>query len=118
MPTFFYVGEENLYNEFFAEEKDMESDEALWALYHRWCKHHNVQRDHDDMVRRFDEFKCCVHEVHRVNNLGLDIRLSLNKNSDIPVSEMYSSTPMISDEDHARFKALGGFTIEFGPPDD
>jgi hypothetical protein len=27
---------------FFIEEKDMESDEALWALYHRWCKHHKV----------------------------------------------------------------------------
>jgi hypothetical protein len=98
---------------FFIEEKDMESDEALWALYHRWCKHHKVQRDHDDMVRPFDEFKYCVRHVHRVNSLGLDIRLGLNKNSDIPLSEMYSSTPMISDEAYERFKALSGCTIEF-----
>jgi len=68
--------------------------------------------------RRFDEFKYCVHHVHRVNNLDLDIRLGLNKNSDIPLSEMYSSTPMISDEAYERFKALGGCTIEFDPPTD
>ena len=35
---------------------------------------------------QFDEFKYCVHHVHRVNNLGLDIRLGLNKNPDIPLS--------------------------------
>jgi hypothetical protein len=61
----------------------------------------------------FDEFKYCVRHVHRVNSLGLDIRLGLNKNSDIPLSEMYSSTPMISDEAYERFKALSGCTIEF-----
>ena len=120
MSTFVNVGKENLYNEFLYE-KDMESDEALWALYHRGCKHHKVQRDHDDMVRRFDEYKYCDHDhkvQHRVNNLGLDIRLGLNKNSDIPLSEKYSSTPMISDEAYERFKALGGCTIEFDPPTD
>jgi hypothetical protein len=91
---------------------------GLVSSIHRWCKHHKVQRDHDDMVRRFDEFKCCVHRVHQVNNSGQDLRLSLNKHSDIPLSELFGSRHMISDEDHERINALGGFTIEFGPPDD
>jgi hypothetical protein len=37
--------------EFEADEKDHESDEALWALYERWCKHFNAERDRDEMAR-------------------------------------------------------------------
>jgi hypothetical protein len=42
--------------EFVAPEQDLESDEALWALYERWCKAFNQKRDHDEMVRRFSKF--------------------------------------------------------------
>ncbi|XP_037438387.1 uncharacterized protein LOC119306197 [Triticum dicoccoides] len=35
-------------------DKDVESEEALWALYLRWCNTLNQKRDHDEMVRRFD----------------------------------------------------------------
>jgi putative sterol carrier protein len=38
-------------NEFVADEKDLESDEALWALYERWCKHFNQECDRDEMAR-------------------------------------------------------------------
>nr|XP_034578903.1 uncharacterized protein LOC117842538 [Setaria viridis]TKW35363.1 hypothetical protein SEVIR_2G366100v2 [Setaria viridis] len=43
----------DLQHEFVAQEKDMESDEAMWALYQRWCEHFKIERDHDDMIRRF-----------------------------------------------------------------
>jgi len=38
-------------------EADMASDEALWALYERWCKAFNQERQPDEMARRFSKFK-------------------------------------------------------------
>jgi hypothetical protein len=46
-----------------AEEKDLESDEALWALYERWCKYFNEERDRDEMARRFSKLKETVLRV-------------------------------------------------------
>ena len=37
--------------------KDVESDEAIWALYELWCKAYNKERDHGEMARRFNMFK-------------------------------------------------------------
>ena len=40
-------------------DKDLESDEAVWALYERWCKAFDKKRDHApdaEMVRRFKIF--------------------------------------------------------------
>ncbi|CAN6280649.1 unnamed protein product [Urochloa humidicola] len=48
-------------------EKDLESDEALWALYERWCKAFNKERDHAEMVRRFPEFKFSAIIVNNWN---------------------------------------------------
>ncbi|WVZ75068.1 hypothetical protein U9M48_023160 [Paspalum notatum var. saurae] len=43
------LGEPDDYEpEFVAEEKDIESDEALWGLYHRWCEHFKIKRDPDE----------------------------------------------------------------------
>ncbi|CAD6263176.1 unnamed protein product [Miscanthus lutarioriparius] len=47
--------------------KDMESDEAVWALYERWCKVFKKQRDHAQMARRFKIFKCRAEYVHDWN---------------------------------------------------
>ncbi|CAN6249738.1 unnamed protein product [Urochloa humidicola] len=33
------------------EKDDVESDEALWALYARWCKAFNKDREHAGMAR-------------------------------------------------------------------
>lgn len=52
---------------FVAEEKDLESDEALWALYERWCKAFDQERDHEEMARRFDTFKKTVLDVQHTN---------------------------------------------------
>jgi len=43
-----------------ADEKDLESDEALWAFYERWRKHYNLERRRDKMAYRFDKFKRTV----------------------------------------------------------
>ncbi|CAL4925025.1 unnamed protein product [Urochloa decumbens] len=48
-------------------EKDLESDEALWALYEHWCKVFNKKRDHAEMVRLFPVFKMTATTVHSWN---------------------------------------------------
>ncbi|XBI45579.1 hypothetical protein VPH35_110031 [Triticum aestivum] len=55
---------------FVAEEKDLESDETLWALYERWCEAFNQKRDHDEKVRRFSTFKKTVLHIHNKPNVG------------------------------------------------
>ncbi|KAG2648153.1 hypothetical protein PVAP13_1NG046900 [Panicum virgatum] len=59
----------------------------MWALYHRWCKHFKMERDHDEMVRRFAEFKNCVLHVHQVNRAGLSYKLAINKSADTSIEE-------------------------------
>jgi hypothetical protein len=41
--------------------KDLESDEAVWALYERWCKAFDKKRDHAGMMFRFKQ-----HVIHHV----------------------------------------------------
>lgn len=68
-----------------ADEKDLESDEALWALYERF----NQERDRDEMARRFDEFKRVVLLVHQENNSDLPHELAINQFADGKLSELY-----------------------------
>ena len=42
---------------FEANDKDLESDDALWDLYERRCKFFNQERDREEMARRFSYFK-------------------------------------------------------------
>lgn len=73
---------------FVADDKDLESDEALWALYERWCKHFNQERDRDEMARRFSEFKRSVLLVHQENNADRPYKLAINMFSDGKLSEV------------------------------
>ncbi|WVZ50941.1 hypothetical protein U9M48_002144 [Paspalum notatum var. saurae] len=50
-------------------EKDLESDEAIWALYKDWCEAYDKERDHDQMARRFDFFKRAAHGVYSNNQV-------------------------------------------------
>lgn len=68
-------------------DKDLESEEALWALYVRWCKTLNQKRDHDEMVRRFDVFKGTVRMVHRVNKAKLPYTLKVSEFADGKLEE-------------------------------
>ncbi|WVZ72146.1 hypothetical protein U9M48_020655 [Paspalum notatum var. saurae] len=55
---------------FIYDEKDLESDETMWALYERWRSFYEVKRDHDDMVRRFRYFKDAARSIHEFNKSG------------------------------------------------
>ncbi|RLM65839.1 hypothetical protein C2845_PM16G08540 [Panicum miliaceum] len=48
-------------------DKDIESDEAIWALYELWCKAYNKERDHGEMARRFNRFKKSAESVYYWN---------------------------------------------------
>ncbi|CAO1940678.1 unnamed protein product [Urochloa humidicola] len=86
---------------FVADEKDLESDEALWAFYERWRKHYNLERDRDEMARRFDEFKRTVFDVHQVNNSNLPYKCEVNMFADGKLSEIYGlkKPDLIMDEE-------------------
>uniref|UniRef100_A0A0E0P306 Cathepsin propeptide inhibitor domain-containing protein n=1 Tax=Oryza rufipogon TaxID=4529 RepID=A0A0E0P306_ORYRU len=48
-------------------DKDFESDEAIWALYERWCKAYDKKRDLAEMTHRFKIFKQNAEALHRSN---------------------------------------------------
>ncbi|CAL4898512.1 unnamed protein product [Urochloa decumbens] len=52
------------------DEKDLESEESMRALYERWRSFYNVKRDHDEVVRRFVHFKDRARRIHEFNKLG------------------------------------------------
>ncbi|XBH60353.1 hypothetical protein VPH35_114963 [Triticum aestivum] len=60
---------------------------ALWALYERWCEAYNEERDHDEMVRRFDTFKEAAFMVDRVNKANLPYTLKLSQFADGKLAE-------------------------------
>lgn len=73
-----------------AEDKDLESDEALWALYERWCKAFNEERDHNEMACRFNYFKDTVLLVNETNKADLTYKLGINELSDGKLAELMS----------------------------
>jgi hypothetical protein len=70
------------------DEKDIESDEALWALYERWCRFQRVRRSRSEMARRFSRFKHVAHFVHTTNNANLSYEVGLGKFADQEKSEI------------------------------
>ncbi|CAO2164784.1 unnamed protein product [Urochloa humidicola] len=68
--------------EFEADEKDLESDEAIWALYERWCKAFNQERTPDEMACRFHRFKQTVLRVDSNKKACLPYTLEINKFAD------------------------------------
>ncbi|KAG2627733.1 uncharacterized protein LOC120701371 [Panicum virgatum] len=38
-------------------DKDLESDDAVWALYERWCEAVGKNRNYGEMIRRFKIFR-------------------------------------------------------------
>ncbi|KAL6607951.1 hypothetical protein ACP70R_037416 [Stipagrostis hirtigluma subsp. patula] len=71
-------------------DKDMESDEAIWALYVLWCKAYNKERDHAEMVLRFNNFKQSVDFVHTWNKAFVEqIKLGefADERHEAPISE-------------------------------
>jgi hypothetical protein len=60
----------------------MASEEAMWALYERWCAFHDVKRDRDDMLRRFRHFKDKARSIYEFNQSGASYTKQLNKRAD------------------------------------
>ena len=73
---------------FVAQEKDLDSDEAMWALYERWCKFFNQKRDREEMARRFSSFKETVLRVEKNKKSNLPYRLAINKFADGKLREL------------------------------
>jgi len=74
---------------FEANDKDLESDDALWDLYERWCKFFNQERDREEMARRFSSFKETVLRVEKNKKSNLPYRLAINKFADGKLRELY-----------------------------
>ncbi|XBI78990.1 hypothetical protein VPH35_088574 [Triticum aestivum] len=73
----------------FFDEKDLVSDETMWALYERWCRFHGMARDHDEMTRRFGRFKDTAWHVHEFNKSGRSYTKGLTQFSDLEPEEFF-----------------------------
>lgn len=63
-------------------EHDLASEEALSALYERWCAHHGLTPDIGERARRFSIFKDKARVVHEFNLGDAPYKLALNHLSD------------------------------------
>ncbi|XP_044953138.1 ervatamin-C-like [Hordeum vulgare subsp. vulgare] len=69
-------------------DKDLASEESLWALYERWCENHVVEREIDDKARRFNVFKENARMIHEFNQHDMPYKLSLNLFGDMTDEEV------------------------------
>ncbi|TVU21907.1 hypothetical protein EJB05_31578 [Eragrostis curvula] len=68
-------------------EKDLKSEEAMWAMYERWCAFYQVKRGRDDMLRRFGLFKERARQIHEFNKSGAPFTKGLNVLGDATAEE-------------------------------
>ncbi|CAN6331631.1 unnamed protein product [Urochloa humidicola] len=100
--------------ELVAQEKDLESDDALWALYERWCNFYNQKRDREEMASRFSKFKEMALLVHRTNNANLPYKLALNKFADGKLMEKRANRDKL---DFILEKKAGKSSVLYKPED-
>uniref|UniRef100_A0A0E0BVJ5 Cathepsin propeptide inhibitor domain-containing protein n=1 Tax=Oryza glumipatula TaxID=40148 RepID=A0A0E0BVJ5_9ORYZ len=75
-------------------EEDLESDEAVWALFERYCKSYKRKYDDAEMVRRFHIFKFNAKTTYCWNNyLHKDVkelaRAKKDRDLGLPVDSWY-----------------------------
>ncbi|CAM0911664.1 unnamed protein product [Alopecurus aequalis] len=68
-------------------EKDLASEESLWALYERWRAQHTVSRNLGEKARRFNVFKENVRLIHEFNLGDEPYKLRLNRFGDMTADE-------------------------------
>ncbi|CAM0911653.1 unnamed protein product [Alopecurus aequalis] len=68
-------------------EKDLASEESLWALYERWRAQHTVSRNLGEKARRFNVFKENVRLIHEFNLRDEPYKLRLNRFGDMTADE-------------------------------
>jgi hypothetical protein len=74
------------------EDKDLESEEALWDLYGQWQTTHHVPHHHAEKHRRFGTFKSNVRLIHSHNKCGEGpYRLRLNRFGDMDRDEFHAT---------------------------
>ncbi|KAI4978875.1 hypothetical protein ZWY2020_015628 [Hordeum vulgare] len=69
-------------------DMDLASEKSLWALYDRWCEHHNVVRDLGEKARRFSVFEENARMIHQFNQGDAPYKLSLNLFGDMTDEEV------------------------------
>ncbi|CAM0880564.1 unnamed protein product [Alopecurus aequalis] len=75
---------------FHYDEKDLASEESMWALYERWCSFFKVARSHDEMRRRFALFKWKARDIYEFNKSGESYTKGLNHYSDMEPHEFFT----------------------------
>ncbi|RCV18941.1 hypothetical protein SETIT_3G343700v2 [Setaria italica] len=70
-----------------ATRLDLASEEAMWALYERWCAFYGVKRSRDDMLRRFGAFKEMARRIHEFNKSGASYTMKLGERADLTAEE-------------------------------
>ncbi|KAI3802529.1 hypothetical protein L1987_30662 [Smallanthus sonchifolius] len=69
-------------------EKELESEEGLQAMYDRWRDHHKAT---EKSPERFNVFKANVQHVHNHNKMNKPYKLKLNKFADMTHKEFRSN---------------------------
>ncbi|KAI3773577.1 hypothetical protein L1987_48107 [Smallanthus sonchifolius] len=69
-------------------EKELESEEGLQAMYDRWRDHHKVT---EKSPERFNVFKANVQHVHNHNKMNKPYKLKINKFADMTHQEFRSN---------------------------
>ncbi|KAE8776521.1 KDEL-tailed cysteine endopeptidase CEP1 [Hordeum vulgare] len=69
-------------------DMDLASEKSLWALYDRWCEHHNVVHDLSEKARRFSVFEENARMIHQFNQGNAPYKLSLNLFGDMTDEEV------------------------------
>ncbi|KAM0918053.1 hypothetical protein ACQ4PT_009088 [Festuca glaucescens] len=70
----------------YVDENALKSDEAMWAFYEHWCKHHGISRERHEMERRFKKFSERARAVHRAG--GASDPMPLNIFADMTKEEV------------------------------
>uniref|UniRef100_A0A0A9ERT9 Uncharacterized protein n=1 Tax=Arundo donax TaxID=35708 RepID=A0A0A9ERT9_ARUDO len=71
-----------------------------------------MERDHDEMIRSFDQFKINVRRIQRIENSGLRLsyRVGINENADTSLAEVKRALrPLVPERAFAQYKAMEGF---------
>ncbi|KAK1615277.1 hypothetical protein QYE76_020794 [Lolium multiflorum] len=69
----------------YVDDNALKSDEAMWAFYEHWCKHHGISRERHEMERRFKKFSERARAVHSAG--GASGPMSLNIFADMTKEE-------------------------------
>ncbi|KAK9068073.1 hypothetical protein SSX86_012184 [Deinandra increscens subsp. villosa] len=69
-------------------EKEIETEEGLEAMYDRWRSHHKVT---EKSPERFNAFKATAQLVHNHNKLKKSYKMKINGLADMPIEEFRSA---------------------------